>query len=168
MTPENYKNNFNYSYGRNTKVSGKISNFDEKIFDTNKENIIIKNDSILFNDNYLSISDNSIISEVNGSYIQNNTLQNQEIEESYYDINNISQVLLRKNYYIFYFEIHYLMLWNSDYIKTVYPENNLIALLKVNDDFDTQEKILLVKSEEKSKFIPLLKKIDVEKVIIIN
>jgi len=101
---------------------------------------------------------------MNGSYIQNNMFQNNDIEDSVYDMNNISQVLLKKSYFIFYFEIHYFMLWNAEYIRTVYPENNLIALLSLNDDFDTQEKIFLVKSDEKSKFIPLLKKTDIDKV----
>jgi hypothetical protein len=155
----------NYSYN-NTKISGKHQNFDDDVFNSNKDNIAYKKEDGSFTyDNYLSISDNSIISDINISYynVKNKNVQEKEnIEEM--DMANISQVLLKKSYYIFYFEIHYFMLWNPEFIRAIFPENNLVASLIINDDRENEEKIFFVKSEEKAKYIPILKKEDIDKV----
>ena len=127
------KRNLNFSYGNNNNKSGKITNFDEELFNSNKENILFKNKE--------KITKN-----------KNDSLA------------NISQVLLKKSYFIFYFEVHYFMLWNPDFIRTIYPENNLVAFLAINDEREFQEKIFFIKSEEKSKYVPILKKEDFDKV----
>ena len=33
------------------------------------------------------------------------------------------------------------MLWNPDFIRTIFPENNLVATLMINDDRENEEKI---------------------------
>jgi hypothetical protein len=55
------------------------------------------------------------------------------------------------------------MLWTFEYIKTIFPENNLVISVQLNDDITTTERISLVKSEEKSKYKPMLKKEDSDK-----
>jgi hypothetical protein len=80
-----------------------------------------------------------------------------------YEVKDISNVLLKKNYYVVYFELNYFMLWNMDYVRSVYPETNLILIAQINDDPRTIEKIPLLKGEEKSKFVPMLKKDDLQK-----
>jgi hypothetical protein len=155
----------NFSYN-NTKICGKHQNFDDDVFNSNKDNIAYKQgEGSFIYDNYLSISDNSIISDINISHtnLKNKAnIEKENIEEM--DMANISQVLLKKSYYIFYFEIHYFMLWNQDFIRTIFPENNIVASLIINDDRESEEKIFFVKSEEKAKYIPLLKKEDLDKV----
>jgi hypothetical protein len=156
--------NFNHSMNINSKIVGRHQNFDDIIFNSNRENI--EENRSFINDNYLSISDNSILSNNNGSYLpyqQNNLKEIKKDDE--YDMANISQVLLKKSYYIFYFEIHYFMLWNTDFIRTIFPESNILATLNINDDRESEEKIFFLKSEEKAKYIPLLKKEDSDKVI---
>jgi hypothetical protein len=81
---------------------------------------------------------------------------------------NIS-LLLRKDYIIVYFELHYVVIWLVDYLKSGYPDGSIIMLVKINDDINTTEKIFLskpderhMKLEERRKYKPLLKKEDIK------
>lgn len=153
------------------KVKCRFSNLEDHNFDLdyNKEGTYDQSISIdtssftkgenLNEDHYMSISSNSIISNNQNDYFQ----RSQVIEEDAYayelDLKNISNVFMKKNYIIIYFELHYFMLWNLDFIKAVYPENNLIMVFTINDDITTSEKICLVRKEDK-KYVPLIKKDD--------
>jgi hypothetical protein len=60
----------------------------------------------------------------------------------------------------FYFEFDYLMLWSKEYLKSIYPELNLILIITLDDQVFLSEKIFLTKTIETQKYTPLLKKDD--------
>jgi hypothetical protein len=68
--------------------------------------------------------------------------------------------LIRKDYIVLYFEFQYFVLWGIEYIKSIYPDNNIFILFIINDDMSTKETIFLAKSdkvEEKARYNPIVK-----------
>ena len=64
-----------------------------------------------------------------------------------------------QSYVFMFFEIENIILWGLEYLESIYSCLNLLLIIEINDDPTTQEKIPLeTNSEEKLKFIPLLKK----------
>ncbi len=80
-------------------------------------------------------------------------------------INYLSEVINKRQYLIFYLEFNYfnLMKWAKDYLAGIYPEINLIVLIELDDDVKTQQKIFLVSSDEKNKYLPMNKSQDATK-----
>jgi hypothetical protein len=95
--------------------------------------------------------------------IKNDKKSDENDDVDLLDINNISNALTRKSYIIVYLEFNYFMLWGWEYIRSVYPENNIILIAQLNDDVTTSERIPLIKSEEKYKWKPMLKKDEKDK-----
>lgn len=156
----------NYDYPNNTTVFGRFSNIDDKSFegeyDQSFDNSFLPTEFTKpnFQDkDYISMSSNSILTD--NSVI----MQDREDRDNRYDLNvkDISNVLHNKNYYVVYFELNYFMLWNIEYVRSVYPETNLVLIAQINDDPRSIEKIPLLKGEEKSKFVPMLKKDDLHR-----
>jgi len=78
---------------------------------------------------------------------------------------NLSDLLIKHKYLVFYVEFNYfnLIKWGKEYLTALYPEINLIAVIELDDDVKTQQKIILMrseKSEDKHKYLPLCKQND--------
>ena len=55
------------------------------------------------------------------------------------------------------------MKWAKEFLLGVYPETNLIVTIDFDDCQSKQEKIVLIKSDEKNKYLPMLKSQDLKK-----
>lgn len=71
----------------------------------------------------------------------------------------ITDILSKQTYLIFFLEFNYfnLLKWAKDYLIGLHPELNFIVLIELDDDIRTQQKIVLIRSEEKNKFVPMNK-----------
>jgi hypothetical protein len=67
--------------------------------------------------------------------------------------------LPKKNFVFLYFEIINFNFCLKDYFKSIYPEMNLVLVLKINDSILSQEKIFFVKADENI-YHPIIKKED--------
>ena len=74
----------------------------------------------------------------------------------------ISDILTKHQYLVFYLEFNYfnLIKWAKDYLMGIYPEINLMVVIELDDDIKTQQKIVLVRSDEKNKYLPMSKQQD--------
>jgi hypothetical protein len=96
---------------------------------------------------YVSIKSNSIISNCNPF-------------QDRMSGNSIPTDLIKKAYIVLYFEFQYFVLWGIEYIKSIYPDNNIFILFIINDDILTKETIFLTKSSkvgEKARYNPIVK-----------
>ena len=67
---------------------------------------------------------------------------------------------------VFMFEIFFVIIWSKDYVINKSPEDNLVLIIEVDDDYSYREKIFLkLSNEENNKFIPLQKKYQINQVI---
>lgn len=105
---------------------------------------------------YFSINSNSIAG------IGNFYSKYEEEVESTDGNKNISNVFSKRNFIFIYFEISHFLFWQKEYLRSVYPELNLIMIIEINDDKQTQEKIIFTRSEDAGKYIPMKKKCDIK------
>lgn len=107
---------------------------------------------------YLTLSSNGFI-------IGNNDFSTNPINTSKGNPNMMNSLLVKQNYLIFFIEFSYffLMKWTKEYLLGVYPETNLIVTIDFDDDKSTQEKIVLNRSDEKNKYLPMLNSQDLNK-----
>lgn len=69
--------------------------------------------------------------------------------------------LPKKNFVFLYFEIINFNFCLKDYLKSIYPEMNLVLVLEINDSILSQEKIFFVKADENI-YYPILRKEDLQ------
>jgi hypothetical protein len=185
-----YRNQNQTQYMNHLKSSYRLANIDDENFEDDDIDLEIQNikhskkeekeigdklDQLMSNkkeNNYLSISDTSILSnnyalnnEMNNSQIHNNNYDDSAFNDGDLDLNmkNISNIFFRKSYIILYFELQFFMFWGGEYAKTLFEGNEIIIFFQINDDPTTSEKIFLIKSEEKYKYKPMLRKQDLKK-----
>jgi hypothetical protein len=103
---------------------------------------------------YFSINSNSI----SANYYSRLSELNNNIES---DEKNLHNVFLKKTYLFFYFEINHFIFWQKEYLRSIYPELNLMMIVEINDNKLTQEKILFIRTDDASKYIPMKKKQDI-------
>ena len=122
---------------------------------------IINNNGFKQRGNYNSGNSGNSGSD-NMSNVSNATMKNE------HQFKNTFKNLHNMQYLIFYLEFNYFNLIKSskEYLMSVYPELNLIVLIELDDDVNTQQKIVLVRSEkndERNKYIPMQKQNDMIK-----
>jgi len=71
--------------------------------------------------------------------------------------NFLSGILNKNTYLIFYLEFNYFNLIKlaREYLMSIYPELNLIMIIELDDNPNTQQKIVLENNIEKNKYIPM-------------
>ena len=73
--------------------------------------------------------------------------------------------LTKTQYLVFYLEFNYfnLIKQGKDILCGIYPEINLIVVIELDDDERTQQKIALIRSDDKNKYLPMTNQQDMTK-----
>ena len=124
------------------------SDFDtanERLLETSKkeDNLLdeIENNKEMNAKKYWSFSSNSILSQNDIGKEENNNNFIVKIHLTQ-DINGFNN----KKYDFFYIEFFYFLLWNKDYLKSIFPDLNFVLFIEIDDDKSSIEKIEFQKS----------------------
>lgn len=117
------------------------------------------NDSCI-EENVNTFNNSNIYFSINSSNILASSYYSRNDEHNY---NSITNVFVKKKFIFFYFEFFHFTFWAKDYLKNVYPEINLIMVLEINDNKNTQEKIHYIRSDDFTNYIPMKNRRDINK-----